>query len=464
MLLRRLSAIIWAISSCLGFWGSVRAQQVPIPTGDQLDQLVAPVALFPDPLLAQICAASVDPQQILDVNNWLEMNRNLQGQALTDAAQRAGFDPAFVSLVNFPEVLGMMAANINDFAALGAAFQADQGTVMDSVQRLRQKAFATGVLDSNEYQTVSVQNQGSTQVVIVQPANPQVIFVPQYDPVNAFAFSPSTSDMFGASLVGFGSGIVLGAWLGNNAYPWYWGGWGWGWGARRMVWRGSPWLWHPVYRPPRRWFTPRPPVFRPPPPAWGRPPNNWAQRPGWRPPPAGWRPVGPGAGGRPPVVGTRPPGGGVTRPPGRGEVGTRPPGQGGGITRPPGQGGGANVRPPGPGGGGARPPGEGAADVRPPRPEGAGNRPPGQGGRPSQPTGRPAPQPSVRPAPQAPVTPTPQPRPAPRNSFAGRGNQQPRPTGGRQGAFARNSDGAAARAASNRGRTSAGAPRGGGRG
>src|SRR5215469_5333613 len=237
MLLRRLSGVVLAsVVACLCHFRIAEAQSVSIPTGDQLDQLVAPVALFPDPLLAQICAASEDPQQILDVNNWLNLNRNLQGQALTDAAQRQGFDPAFISLVNFPAVLGMMASNIDDFAALGSAFRADQRSVMDSVQRLRQKAFALGTLDSNEYQTVSVQNQSGSQVVVVQPANPQIVFVPQYDPQTVFVqqSGPSTGDVVAASLISFGAGVGLGSWF-NNSYPWGWGGWGWGWGRGVMV-------------------------------------------------------------------------------------------------------------------------------------------------------------------------------------------------------------------------------------
>jgi hypothetical protein len=428
-----LFSLLVAISGSL----QTSCAQTFIPTGDQLDQLVAPIALYPDPLLAQVTAASQDPQQILDVNSWLRLNRNLEGQALTDAAQRAGFDPAFISLVNFPEVLGMMAAHINDFAALGAAFQADQRAVMDSVQRLRQRAFATGVLDSNEFQTVRVENQGGTQVVVVQPANPQIVFVPQYDPVQAFAFTPGPSSTFGASLVGFGSGVALGAWLTNGVHPWYWGGWGWGWGRGTMMWRGNPWVWRPVYRPPRRWFAPRPPVFRPPPSGWGRPPNNWANRPGRRPPPAGWRPVGPGTGGRPPVAGPRPPAGGG-RPPGPRPGTTRPPAQG---SRPPGQGGGG--RPPGQGGGG-RPSGEGQG-ARPPG-QGGGGRPPGQGGNAPGQGGRPRRD----------------------NQFAGhQRNQQgsrPAQTGGRPGAFTGNSNGSAARQASNRGRASVGGAGGRGQG
>jgi len=122
--------------------------QSALPTPDQLDQLLAPVALYPDALLAQICAASTDPQQILDVDNWLHQNSGLSGQALTDAAQRQGFDPAFVALINFPQVLDMMAQNIDSDAAIGQAFTANQATVMDSVQRLRQQAYAAGALET----------------------------------------------------------------------------------------------------------------------------------------------------------------------------------------------------------------------------------------------------------------------------------------------------------------------------
>ncbi len=107
--------------------------------GDQLTQLVAPIALYPDTLLAQICAASTDPQQIIDADNWVKQNQGLQGQALQDAALKGGFDPAFVSLVTFPQVLDMMAANIDDYAALGAAFKANQQTVMSAIQTLRQQ-------------------------------------------------------------------------------------------------------------------------------------------------------------------------------------------------------------------------------------------------------------------------------------------------------------------------------------
>src|ERR1700723_2109889 len=98
-----------------------RAQDSPPPTPEELDQLLAPVALYPDSLLAQITTASTNPQEILDVDNWLQQNSNLSGAALTDAAQAAGFDPAFIALVNFPQVVTMMAENIDDYAARGSA-------------------------------------------------------------------------------------------------------------------------------------------------------------------------------------------------------------------------------------------------------------------------------------------------------------------------------------------------------
>src|SRR5215472_15027325 len=164
-----------------------------LPTPDQLDQLLAPVALYPDALLAQICAASTDPQQILDTDNWVRQNPGLSGQARTDAAQQQGFDPAFIALVNFPQVLDMMAQNIDDYAMIGNAFAADQAGVTDSIQRLRAQAYAAGSLRSNQQQTVTVQQAGGQSIYVIQPANPQVVYVPQYDPTLVYA--PSTGSV-----------------------------------------------------------------------------------------------------------------------------------------------------------------------------------------------------------------------------------------------------------------------------
>ena len=113
--------------------GPFLAAQTAIPGPQELDQLLAPVALYPDSLLAQITTASTNPQEILDVDNWLQDNQSLTGTALTDAAQQQGFDPAFIALVNFPQVLEMMAQHVDDYAAIGQAFSADQEAVSASV-------------------------------------------------------------------------------------------------------------------------------------------------------------------------------------------------------------------------------------------------------------------------------------------------------------------------------------------
>src|SRR5579863_5739781 len=161
--MRRGSGILCLFTSVLWYclqllWSSTAYAQSDLPTPDQLDQLLAPIALYPDALVAQICAASTDPQQILDANTWLQQNSGLSGQARTDAAQAQGFDPAFIALSNFPQVLSMMAQNIDSYATIGRAFSANQATVTDSIQRLRQQAYAAGALQSNEYQNVQVQD------------------------------------------------------------------------------------------------------------------------------------------------------------------------------------------------------------------------------------------------------------------------------------------------------------------
>ncbi len=425
----------------LPFGGVSYAQTVP--EGEQLNQLLAPIALYPDTLLAQICAASTDPQQIIDANNWVKQNSNLQGTALTNAAQLQGFDPAFISLVSFPAVLDTMAINVDDYAALGEAFKANQASVMSAIQALRQQAYASGALDSNQYQKVSVEQQNGIQVVVVQPVNPQVVYVPQYQPQQVYVSGPSQSDVVAASLLSFGAGSAIGALINSNQ-PWAWGGWGWGWGGGGMYYQRHVWHYHNVYVSPRPYYRPRPPVYGPP--IYARPPPNWNQRPGYRPPPPGFRPPIY----KPPPSGGKPPGsGGGNKPP---PTGGKPPGSGGGNKPPP-----TGSKPPGSGGGnkppptGSKPP-SGNNGQRPPAGNSGGTKPPGNVGG-----GRPAPPPQARPA----TT-----RPAPSNPYAGfpqGGNrpqtQRPPPqhyTGARPGGFSSDFSGKSERAASDRGKASSG--------
>lgn len=415
--------------------------QTDVPTSAQLDELLAPIALYPDALVAQICAAATDPQQVLDVDNWVQQNAGLSAQARTDAAQQRGFDPAFIALVNFPQVLDVMAQNIDSYAAIGRAFSADQATVMDSIQRLRQQAYAAGALQSNEYQNVEVQDQGGVQAVTIAPANPQVIYIPQYNPTVIYQ-PPDAGTVIAASLVSFGAGIVLGAWITDNRYPWGWGGWGWNWGRRTLIVHNNVWIVNNRYRPTRPYYHYRPPAYNRP--IYVRPPSNWHDRPYYRPPPGGSRPPG----GRPP--GGETPGGGRP-PPGNGNPGGRPPG--GGNGRPPGNGG---YQPPG-----TLPPQPSRPQVRPtrptpmPRPSPGGNTgsaPPGTVAPP-----RPAALPGVGTTrPVAPPTsrPTPQQRPSPYAGYPRPNTGAPSNTGARPSAFGGSHNPSADRAASSRGRSS----------
>jgi hypothetical protein len=246
-------------------FGPLLSGQTAPPAPEQLDQLLAPVALYPDSLLSQITTASTNPQEILDVNTWLQQNSGLTGTELTDAADRQGFDPAFIALVNFPEVLDMMAEHIDDYAAIGQAFSSDQGAVTESIQRLRAQAYASGALRSNAQQQVEVQQPAGQTVYVIQPANPQVVYVPQYDPTIVYV-RPASDAVVATSLISFGVGIGIGALLVDNR-PW---GWGWNWGSRRAYYNHGYWGggWSNPYRPPRPYYRPRPIV--------------WANRPGYR--------------------------------------------------------------------------------------------------------------------------------------------------------------------------------------
>jgi hypothetical protein len=127
---------------------------IPLLSPQQLDDLVAPIALYPDPLIAQILAASTYPLEIVQADRWLQSNSSLQGTALTDAAQQQQWDPSVQALVPFPTVVAMMDRNIQWTTDLGNAFLAQQGDVVDAIQRQRQRAQAAGQLASNAQQTV----------------------------------------------------------------------------------------------------------------------------------------------------------------------------------------------------------------------------------------------------------------------------------------------------------------------
>jgi hypothetical protein len=214
------------------------------PSPEQLDKLLAPVALYPDALLMQVLAASVDSQEVLDGGNWLLQNKTLEGTKLDTAAKSAGFGPAMIALFHFPQVVDMMCSEIDWTKQLGAAFTASQSAVLDSVQRLRLQAKQAGNLKTTPQQTVVTQQAGAQQVIVIQPANPQIIYVPQYNPVQVYV-APAPAQPATGLIVAFGAGIAVGAMFSSNNY--YYPHWGYGGG---VYYRGGPWVVnHYVYRP-----------------------------------------------------------------------------------------------------------------------------------------------------------------------------------------------------------------------
>src|SRR5580693_10435898 len=150
------------------------AQQTP----DELDQLVAPIALYPDALVAQVLAASVHPTEIVEADRWMQANTSLKGQALAQEVDQMPWDPSVKALTQFPSVLANMDKNLSWTSSLGEAYTNQEQDVMSAVQTMRQRAQNSGNLTSNTQQTVT--SQGST--IVIQPANPQVIYVPAYNP------------------------------------------------------------------------------------------------------------------------------------------------------------------------------------------------------------------------------------------------------------------------------------------
>src|SRR5438552_14449248 len=196
-----------------------------LPNGE-LDSLVAPIALYSDPLLAQTLAASTYPLEIIQLQQWMDRNKNLKGKALADAVAKQPWDPSVQGLVEFPDVVQRMAGNVQWTTDLGNAFLAQQSDVMDAVQRMRGKAESKGTLKTSAQQTVQTKTvESGKQVIVVQPANPEVVYVPSYDPAvvygpppPAYPYYPYTYPGYypGMGLAWGAAGFALGAWAGGN--------------------------------------------------------------------------------------------------------------------------------------------------------------------------------------------------------------------------------------------------------
>src|SRR5277367_1661224 len=215
----------------------------PAPTpaplsSDQLNALVAPIALYPDALVAQVLAACANPDQVAFADDWLAQNRSLTGTALAQAVDQQSWDPSVKALTQFPLVLDNLAHNLSWTSSLGQAFANQQADVMAAVQVMRAKAMAAGSLQSSSQVTV-VQQSPST--IVIQPANPQVVYVPQYNPTVVYGAAVAVPfyvappvPVVAAGLY-FGAGITVGATFGGGGWG---GGFGWGWNSWNVNWGG----------------------------------------------------------------------------------------------------------------------------------------------------------------------------------------------------------------------------------
>ena len=201
---------------------------------EQLDSLVAPIALYPDPLLTQTLVASTYPLEIIQLQQWLAKNKNLKDKALADAVKKQDWDPSIQAMAALPDVVKQMAENIKWTTDLGNAFLAQQSDVMDAAQRMRKKAKDAGNLKSSEQQKVETQVVESKQVIVIQQASPEVVYVPSYNPTVVYgapvypyppiAYPPPGYYAAGMA-ISFGIGIAMGAaWGGGWGYHGGWGG------------------------------------------------------------------------------------------------------------------------------------------------------------------------------------------------------------------------------------------------
>jgi hypothetical protein len=206
--------------------GAPYAQQTP----EQLQQLVAPIALYPDSLVAQILAASTFPEQVVEADRWVQAHPDLKGDALGQAVDQQPWDPSVKALAAFPSVLGNMDKNLSWASSLGDAYYNQEQDVMDAVQVMRQKAEESGNLKTTPQQTVT--SQGPT--IVIQPADPEVVYVPAYDPWVVYGgpivawpgWYPYPGIWYGGPYLSFGVGFGIGFFGG---YGWGWGRWGFDW-------------------------------------------------------------------------------------------------------------------------------------------------------------------------------------------------------------------------------------------
>jgi hypothetical protein len=212
-------------------------------TPEQLQQLVAPIALYPDPLVAQILSASTFPEQVVEADRFVLGNPGLTGQAMADAANQQAWDPSVKALTAFPAVLGNMDRNLSWTSSLGDAYYNQPQDVMNAIQVMRQRAQAAGNLETTPQQVVTDQNSA----IDIEPANPAVVYVPAYDPWVVYGaplvawpgWYAYPGIWFAGPYLSFGIGFPIG-FFGN--YGWGWGHWGFDWRSRAVLYDRRPYV------------------------------------------------------------------------------------------------------------------------------------------------------------------------------------------------------------------------------
>jgi hypothetical protein len=226
--------VVWGLTLLMALPPGILAQQAgsaPVFKQEELDQILAPIALYPDSLVSQILIASTYPLEIVQADRFAKQNSSLKGDALTKALEAQSWDPSVKSLVNFPQVVTMMSEKLDWTQKLGDAFLADEKTVMATIQSLRAKAQAAGNLKTTKEQKVIVQEK----IIIIEPASPQVVYVPTYNPTVVYGAWPYPAYppyyyyppgyVAATSAFAFASGVALGA------------AWGYAWGSTN--WNGG---------------------------------------------------------------------------------------------------------------------------------------------------------------------------------------------------------------------------------
>ena len=227
-------------------------------TAAELQSLVAPIALYPDALVAQILNAATYPDQVAVAQNWMQENKSLTGTALATAVNAQTWDPSVKALTEFPSVLNNMAQNMAWTSQLGEDYHNQQSDVMTAIQTLRSQAKAAGNLKSGSQITVV---QQSPQTIVIQPTNPQVVYVPQYNPAVIYgtpyvvpyyaAPTYSTADVVATGLLSFGAGMAVGAMMSGGCCGWGYSSWNCNWYHGGAYYHGAPYYgnnaWHGGY-------------------------------------------------------------------------------------------------------------------------------------------------------------------------------------------------------------------------